>query len=344
MAETQVTETTVATTTTEATHEPQQEERKHSLFTDILTIIGFVILFVIIIWGIVHLIELISSSFSSSKPAPTIQVNAPAQATSGQPVTISWNYTPSAAGSYAFLYECQSGLTFDMQASTTNGTSATSSVPCGVAYSTATQNNSLIVTPILSSTSSISDTLSIVFIPSQAGSQVLGNAAMTVNPAAKPVPVVTRPAAKPVSSGASSYSSSSYGGSGYSTTYSGPADLAVSIISGNINANGYGTVTFNIANVGGSPSGTYEFSAQLPTAQPYPYTSPIQAPLAPGAHVVSTLNFTDAASGGGLFTVSINAADANSADNYASMQISGPYNYNGYNNSSPYVQYPQYTY
>src|SRR5580692_10819174 len=106
------------TETTTRTTETYQEERKSSLLSDILTIIGFAILFIIIIWGLIHLVEIISGSLSSnfSKPAPTIQVNAPAQATSGQPVTVSWNYAPAVAGSYAFLYECQNGLTFEMQA------------------------------------------------------------------------------------------------------------------------------------------------------------------------------------------------------------------------------------
>jgi len=55
----------VETETTETT-EVVHDDRKSSLLTDILTIIGFAILFIIIIWGLVHLVELISSSFSSS--------------------------------------------------------------------------------------------------------------------------------------------------------------------------------------------------------------------------------------------------------------------------------------
>lgn len=323
------------------TTETYTQERKSSLFSDILTIIGFAILFIIIIWGLIHLIELISSSFSPSKPAPTIQVTAPTQATSGQPVTISWSYSPTTGGSYAFLYECGNGLTFNAQTST----SGKGSIPCGVAYTTASQNNSITVTPILSATSSVSDTVSIVFIPSQGGSEVQGDATITVNPAAKKVTKATTTS--------NTYTYGSAGG-----RHSGPADLAVTVISGNINGNGDGTVTFDIANIGGSTSGAYQFSAQLPTAQPYPYMSPIQAPLAPGAHVVSTLNFTDAAPGGGLFSVSIlDGNETNSSNDYASMELSGPYNLpagqtgynNGYSNYSnynqqPYLQYPAPTY
>lgn len=309
------------------------EERKSSLLSDILTIIGFAILFIIIIWGLVHLVELVAASFSPSKPAPTIHVTAPSEATSGQPVTVSWNYATSTAGSYVFVYQCEKGLLLQPGFAT----STKETIPCGVAFTTASlsgssgTSSSLTLIPLLSATSSMTDTLSIVFIPSNSASRVQGDATMTVVPAPK---TATKPAPAKTSS-TNSYSSTNY-------NYSGPADLAVSIISGNINANGYGTVTFNIANVGGSTSGSYTFSAQLPTAQPYPYQSPLQAPLAPGAHVVSTLNFTDAAPGGGLFSVSIqNGSDANVSNNYASMQITAPYNYNY---QQPYVQYPTYNY
>ena len=88
MAEQQHTE---ITTTTETVH----EEQKSSLLTDILTIIGFAILFIIIIWGLVHLLGSSPASFSPSKPVATIQVSAPAQTTSGESVSISWNYAPA---------------------------------------------------------------------------------------------------------------------------------------------------------------------------------------------------------------------------------------------------------
>lgn len=306
--------------------ETPTESRGWRLFTDILTIIGLAILFIIIIWGLIHLVELVVSSYSGNQPAPTIQVVAPAQATAGKSVTVSWNYSPSKPGSYAFLYECQSGLSF--QSSSTK----TSEIPCGVAYTIGDATSSLSLIPELSATSSVSDTVSIVFIPSNAGSQVQGDAAITINPASAAAPVKTLPVKTPTASYVA-------------PQQAGPAQLAVSIISGNINASGDGTVTFNIANVGESTSGSYTFSAILPTAQAYPYVSPEQAPLAPGAHVVSTLSFTNARSGGGLFSVTIEGADANSSSDSASMEIPGPYAYNGYNNyTEPDTVYPSYNY
>src|SRR5580704_1114899 len=179
MTETQVTETTATTTTETVVQEP---ERESNLLTDILTIIGFAILFIIILWGFVHLVHLVASSLSREfgKPAATVQVDAPAHATSGQPMTVSWNYTPSVAGNYAILYECQNDLTFKMQ----EATSSEVAIPCGTAYTTAGTNNSLILVPTLSTASSTSDTISIVFIPSKAGSQVQGNATTVIDPVA----------------------------------------------------------------------------------------------------------------------------------------------------------------
>src|SRR5665213_1339925 len=163
-----MTETQQTTTTTVEKTETHDESRTSTLLTDILTIIGFAIIFIIILWGLVHLVSLVYTSLSGKfSHTPTIQVTAPAQTISGQPMTISWTYSPSAQGTYAFLYQCRSGLSFESKVST----SSMSTLPCGMAY-TVGSNNSLTLTPILSSASVATDTVSIDFIPSQSGSQV----------------------------------------------------------------------------------------------------------------------------------------------------------------------------
>ena len=93
-------------------------------------------------------------------------------------------------------------------------------------------------------------------------------------------------------------------------------------------------VSFDIANVGGTSSGTYSFTANLPTQSGYTYASPAQASLAPGSHVLNTLRFTEAQSG--TVSISVNASDANKSNNYASQSISAPYQYN-YNSSYNYL-------
>src|ERR1700677_3046746 len=95
-------------------HAPAASE-KPSLLSNILAIIGLIILVIIIVWGLVHLAELSSGWFSSlfaNNSADTIQISAPGDVTSGTPATISWQYSTAATGTYAFLYQCQNGVQF----------------------------------------------------------------------------------------------------------------------------------------------------------------------------------------------------------------------------------------
>ncbi|HUO50848.1 MAG TPA: hypothetical protein VMU25_04785 [Candidatus Paceibacterota bacterium] len=309
------------------------EEKKSHLWSDILTIIGFAIIFIIIIWGIVHLVSLVSSNFSSPSGRQTtgLQVTAPTSAKSGEPVTVTWQYTPSTDGGYAFVYQCQPGLGFKIQ----TGTSTSMQVRCGSALELPNGNNSIVVTPELTATSSVSDSISIVFIPRTGGAGVQGAATISISPAQK--------------------TTSNASGSGTTKTTqhvthtenynAGPADLAVRIISVSIDSTGAGVATFDIGNIGGTTSGSYYFTAQLPTAVPYPYQSPLQSPLGPGDHVQNTLRFTDLMPGGGLFGVSIVNGDNSPANDTASQFLSAPYTQPGYNYApQPYTVYPTYNY
>jgi len=97
---------------------------------------------------------------------------------------------------------------------------------------------------------------------------------------------------------------------------------------------------FDISNTGGSTSGVYYFSANIPTVSGYVYNSPAQSRLAPGAHVMNTLRWSESQPVG-TFTVTV-TGDTNTADNYASATIGGGYNGNYYSSQPSYS--PQYTY
>lgn len=81
-------------------------------------------------------------------------------------------------------------------------------------------------------------------------------------------------------------------------------------------------VQFNIANIGDGTSGAYYFDARLPVQNgpnnSYEYRSSLQAPLAPGEHIVNTLKFSSAARGGGIFTVSIENGTGQAASQFIS--------------------------
>lgn len=120
----------------------------------------------------------------------------------------------------------------------------------------------------------------------------------------------------------------------------GPADLSVRIISVESDGAGGAVATFDIGNEGQSSTGTYSFTAQLPTTDGYLYNSPAQSSLAPGDHIVNTLRFSPAISG--VFSVVVDPSknEPDTGNNYASRQMTMPYiNYNYYPQ-----QYPQYPY
>ena len=84
-------------------------------------------------------------------------------------------------------------------------------------------------------------------------------------------------------------------------------------------------VEFDIANVGGIATGSWYFSASLPTAgSVYPYHSPTQISLPPGEHIVSVLRFSPNMRPG---TVTITAdpsnivREANETNNTVSQNI-----------------------
>ena len=336
-------------------HAAPASSEKPSLLSNVLAIIGLIILVVIIVWGLVHLAELSSGWFSSlfGKSTPTIQVTAPSDAVSGTAATVSWNYSTSASGSYAFLYQCQTGLQFALINTTTN---TAVGIQCGTATpvtpTSSNNSSSIAVLPILTGTTSASVPISIIFTPTS-GAQVQGSATMTIHPSSNQTGTATGTQTGQTSTTAPAKATTSK--PVYTNAYSPslPADLYVHIVSEYVDQYGNGTVTFNVQNIGGTTSGTYYFSAVMPTSTMTPYTSVLQAPLTPGSYISDTLHFSPAVSGN--FQVSLGAHDANQSNNYASTWINAPvgynnynsynYNYNSYNNSNPYnVQYQTQTY
>lgn len=305
--------------------------KREGLVQNILAIAGFIILIIIVVWGLLHLASLSGGWFSSlfQKKADTkITVSVPSSVVSGTPMSLAWKYSPKDKGSYALLYQCNTGVQFAAPASN----QSFAAVPCGAAFTLGNATTSVTLLPVLNATSSVKIPLTVLFIPSAAGTQAQGSASVTVIPAAKPAVETPAPAAaKPVTIPA--------------PAASGPADLAVSIVASNVDQFGNGSVTFDISNTGGSNSGTYYFSAQLPAGmQPYTYNSPAQVSLAAGSHILSTLTFTQAMSGN--FSVSVSGGnDANTGNNYASGYINAPAYYpNQYQYPYTQYQYPQYQY
>jgi hypothetical protein len=308
-------------------------DEKNGLLSNILAIGGFLILIIILVWGFINLVR-IGGSWASSLfgvRANEIRVTVPASVTSGEQFSFMWEYSATAPGSYALLYQCANGFRLE----TPGVAGASSVIPCGAGFSIGSSTGELPLIPILSDTSVADIPLSVIFTPSATtseiseaqGSAVLHVAAGTDAPApsvsSAPTTVVT-PASVPALA-------------------SGSPDLSVRI-TGVTNDGGMTNVTFDIANSGGSSSGTWYFTAQLPTAQPYTFSSSAQTPLAPGARISNTLRFTGAVSSGGTFSVSVDpgnaVAESNESNNVASQWVAAPYQYQ----SAPAYNYPTYNY
>lgn len=305
-------------------------ENRPSLVSNILAIAGFIILIVVVIWGLVHLASLSRSWFSGlfGGASAGIEVTAPERAQSGTPFTLSWKYD-ALDGQYALLYQCQMGLRF--QVAGIGG--AQNGVPCGAAYTLNAPESAVSLTPILSGTAELNVPLTVIFMPSATGTQVQGSASIVIAPAPGEAPL---PAPEPAPAPEPTPAPAPIG----------PADLSVTILSASVDAAGNGIASFDIANNGRSASGSYYFTARLPVSGGQTYTSPQQASLAPGSHIVSTLRFTGAM--GGVFSVSVDPtniiAESSESNNYASQTLSAPYYYNSYNYPYNYAQTAGYQY
>ncbi|MCE9541424.1 hypothetical protein K8R03_02590 [Candidatus Kaiserbacteria bacterium] len=313
---------------------PSLEAKAMNTVSNFLAIAGFLILIVIVVWGLFHIATLSSGWFTSlfhtSNKTSTISVTAPETAISGKATRITWNYPTTDAGRYAFLYECTDGLEFGIPVLPPGETRAQlSRVPCGAAFTMGNATSSVILVPILSTSTPKVARMTVLFAPTTTGTPVSGTAKMTVNVNTEPQSAATssEPVSKPTPDTTPRPSS--------------PADLQVSLVSVTTDGSGQSVATFNIENVGGSPSGTYYFTALLPTSQPYTFASQPQSSLGAGDHILNTLRFTQTVSG--LFSVTV-SGDSNVSNNTASQNVVVPYIYNTYNGYTDYNQYPVYQY
>ncbi|MDP3965251.1 MAG: CARDB domain-containing protein [bacterium] len=325
----------------EVSKEPRKETAKTGLFSNILAVTGLVILIAIVFWGLFNLGVLSKSWFTGlfSASSKSIVVTVPkTKIPTGEEFPILWRYTPKAPGTYALLYQCREGFQFK----TTIAAGTQSEIPCGVGYTMPSKDNTFKVTPVLSGTSSLDVPLSIIFIPSAPAatgtpvSRAQGNASVTIINAVNASPATTAkisPAPEPKVSNLpapaglperSSQSGAKAGGQAETLAVRVPGlpDLSVRIlshgvidpISGEIvsreptSPEELVAVRFLISNVGGTSTGTWYFTAQLPIYPDYAYASPAQVSLARGASIENMLRFKNAVPGG-AFHVSVDPAN-----------------------------------
>lgn len=329
--------------------EPHEDD---SLVRNILTILGFIIVAAIILWGLFHLLTLalpgVSAFFSRLFNTDSVVVRvSKADVPSGTPVDVSWTHRAREDGVYAFRFECRDGVR--MHAVSPEGERA--SVPCGVLYEVPGELKNIRVVPLLSGTKSIDVPLTIAFLQATSSPEtkrpegkaeirvVASDTATSQTPEETPAAEEENTASLPAKSPA------------------GKPDLRVRIVSVGTQTP-YGTylnnapmypgdiaaVRFAITNGGTAASGPWYFTASLPMNPEQSYTSPQQLSLPAGYTGEYILQFSPVAPGGGLFSVFADAgfsvSESDESNNTAATSISMSYYTDQYQQYAPNYYQP----
>jgi hypothetical protein len=309
---------------------------KKSTLMNVLSIVGFIIIVGIGIWGAINAVRLapslfstIGNPFASASTKLTLKLpTSPVQ--SGTPFAITWTHTPK-GGIYAFSYACKDGFAFQTAATSTGGFS---DIKCQTAYTIPVTQKSLTLLGVSTknhfmdvpfavayvgadgkkaaeaSASLTFENITIAQSPNTTGSvatTTTAKPATTVTPVVKPT---TTTPAKPVVTTPTTPTKTR-------SNPNGTADLAVRILSitGNTsysNGSQYGayvdpsqlvSVKFEVKNIGDKATPSWTFNAALPTNPPQPFYSKVQAPLYPGDRVEYTLTFDHIIPGAFMVTV-----------------------------------------
>ena len=281
-------------------------DTKPSLVSNIIAAIGFFFIIILIIWGFSNLGQWwpsITGFFSRVGTTLTITPETNS-VVSGTPTTISWSHKAS-KGSYAFVYECRSGVSISVP----NAAGGSSTLPCATAYVVAAGGAEAIRITPQTTVASVLVPFTITYRDEKGVAGASGADAITVTNTLKPTttPIKTTPASttpKPIS------------------TTPGIPDLSVRMIgigvmlngsfaqTSSIGTNDTAAVRFDIKNTGTAPTGKWYFSASLPSNPTYSFHSVAQQSLAPGDHIEYTLQFTNLARGGGIVTVTADPSNA----------------------------------
>lgn len=319
---------------------------------NIFAILGFIILLGIGIWSAVQVITFIprlfsDSGVSSSIPANTIELGdrdiiavlGSRSVRSGELMTIRFAHRGDESGVLSFSYACTEDFYFE---------TAGQHIVCNEPYNLNIAATSLEVTPVSTRTSVevplaitytntdgesvrdthalfvTNDTLTTDVIPiatetiEQQSSETETNTVTIQNGPREPEPVVSVPAPTSFPTKSTYATSNPYG----------MPDLQVVIHAvGEINAYGMfeakgyvrpyarGAAKFRVTNLGDKSTGTWYFSAVLPTLGGYLYNSEPQVTLPPGASIDVLITFDQMLPGARSFSVHVDPYNAISERN-----------------------------
>ncbi|MBI4068311.1 hypothetical protein HY413_02800 [Candidatus Kaiserbacteria bacterium] len=312
-----------------------QERGGIGTFGNIATIVVFIIIITIGLWGAISAVRLAPTIFSSISDTftgtPGIEVSIPStEVRSGEVFTLSWQDSVHTNGIYTIAYTCTPNV--DLQI-TSNGSSA-NPLPCDTTFAIPATETSLRLIPILKSGNRASVPISIVYIDNDGKQQTEGKTSLTVIKGSSVVAATTTPKTTSVATKPTT-------GAAPAPKPTGTPDLAIRLVAMGVidsqtgmfvqkNVFGsYETVTykFDVANRGSGRTGSWSFVADLPTNTSQLYQSPMQNPLGPGDHIEFTLNFSAPVSGSVVIHVDPTNAvsESNESNNTLYQSISVVY-------------------
>ena len=297
-------------------------ESKPSLISNIIAGIGFFFIIILIIWGLSNLTRLAPAFFALFSSVGTTLTITPESSTvvSGTPTTINWSHKAS-QGTYAFVYECRTGISIDVP----NATGGSATLPCATAYVVAAGGAEAIRITPRSTVPSILVPFTITYRDEKGVAGASGADAITVTNASTTTTTPSKPTTTPVKTPTKP------------VVVGGLPDLTTRLIGIGIMINGSfqatsgiglndtGAVRFEIKNTGTASTGTWYFNASLPSSPTYQYHSVAQQSLAPGDRIEYTLQFTNVSQSGGVVTVTADPTnavrEASESNNTISYQI-----------------------
>lgn len=349
----------------------ERRERVQGLGITVLSIVGFIIIIGIALWGAINALRLAPDFFRSfslfGTTTPTISISvSPQNAISNESVNISWRASkPKDVDMYVFSFQCKDGV----KLIGVRPDGAPAELPCQAAVRMAT-STSLLVQPISTATAPVSMGVAITSVDKNGARIAEATTSLTVLPSGNPEaatstpPVTQKPPTKPTPAPTPAPKPKPRSTPVPAT----PADLAVRIIAVGVidpqsgafvnrppvSSSDIAAVQFDVANIGGTRTGSWYFTAQLPTKDGYAYQSPLQPSMGAGSHTVYTLKFNRAVNGG-VFTVTVDpqnrVQEANESNNSAQTRVdgvanqgaaAGSYPSGGTYPTSPAGSYPSY--
>lgn len=291
----------------------QQQETRRKRIHDILAIIALIVVVAVALWGIIGLVRMIPEGFFSIFTSPftrdaEIVLTVDETITSGTSTTIAWEHPNREDGQYTFTYTCRDGVHFEVPRE--DGTQRT--IACDTPQTIPARgisNMTLRLTPVLVGHERAEVPIILSYTDDVGDRDAQATATLTIVGGS-----VSEPPDDDTDTGTTTPPTG---------TPSGPADLVIRVLEvgvldphtrlfsprHTITSSDIAAVRFEVRNAGGSRTGTWYFTAELPTKPAHQYTSPRQQGLGPGDRIEYTLSFDQLRRGSQTLTVTADAGN-----------------------------------